>query len=235
MTLTIHHLGISQSERIVWLCEELGVDYELKKYERSPIMAPAEYKALHPIGSAPVIEDGDVKLAESGACVEYILQTKGNGKLIIAPGEKNYPEYLYWLHFGNGTLQPALVITMTLSFAGLSEDLEIVSRNNARQNHILACMDERLSTVPWLAGDQFTAADIMSVFSLTTMRTFRQYDLSPFPNILAYLKRVAARDGYKRALQKADPDLVIEQLIGGPPPPMAKPLAARILAAQQGK
>lgn len=198
-------------------------------------MAPPEFKALHPVGSAPVIQDGDVTLAETGACAEYIIQTKGNGKLIVAPGEKNYPEYLYWLHFGNGTLQPAIVLCMSLSFAGLSEDLELVSRNNARTNHILACMDRRLSAVPYLAGEEFTAADIMNVFSLTTMRTFRQYSLSAFPNILAYLKRVTARDGYKRAMQKADPDLVIEELIGAPPPPLAKPLAARFQAAQQGK
>lgn len=96
MTLTVHHLGVSQSDRVVWLCEELGIDYVLKKYDRSPIMAPAEYKALHPLGSAPVIEDGDAKIAESGACVEYILQTYGKGQLTPERGHKDYPEYLYW-------------------------------------------------------------------------------------------------------------------------------------------
>lgn len=96
MTLIVHHLGVSQSDRIVWLCEELGIDYELKKYDRSPYLAPAEYSALHPLGAAPVIEDGNVKLAESGACVEYIAQTHGKGRFIIAPGQKNYADYLYW-------------------------------------------------------------------------------------------------------------------------------------------
>lgn len=96
MTLTVHHLGVSQSDRVVWLCEELGIEYDLKKYDRSPIMAPAEYKALHPLGSAPVIEDGNVKLAESGACVEYILKTYGDGRLTPEPGHEDYPEYLYW-------------------------------------------------------------------------------------------------------------------------------------------
>lgn len=96
MVLTVHHLGISQSERIVWLCEALGIQYNLKVYKRAPLFSPPEYSALHPIGAAPVIEDGDVKIAESEACVEYIVNIYGGGKLTVKPGAKNYPEYLYW-------------------------------------------------------------------------------------------------------------------------------------------
>lgn len=96
MTLTVHHLVGSQSERVIWLCEELGIDYELKKYERSPILAPAELKAKHPLGAAPIIIDGDVTLAESGACVEYICQTYGKGKFIVTPRQETYADYLYW-------------------------------------------------------------------------------------------------------------------------------------------
>ncbi|KAI1760096.1 glutathione S-transferase [Hypoxylon sp. FL1150] len=230
MTLTVHHLGVSQSDRVVWLCEELGIDYDLEKYDRSPIMAPAEYKELHPLGSAPVIEDGEVKLAESGACVEYILQIYGNGRLIPKPGHKDYPNYLYWFHFANGTLQTGLVKLMVLSTLGLGESNEDVKRHYVRQSQFLEFMDQRLSKVSWLAGDQFTAADIMNVCCLTTMRCFMPYDLGPYPNILAYLKRVAARDGYKRAVEKGDPDLDIEKLIGATPPPMQKGLAAALQA-----
>ncbi|KAI1211148.1 glutathione S-transferase [Annulohypoxylon truncatum] len=230
MTLTVHHLGISQSERVVWLCEELGVDYELKKYDRAPIMAPEEFKALHPLGSAPVIEDGDVKIAESGACVEYILHTRGGGKLALVPGDKDYAEYLYWFHFANGTLQPTLLTLMMMSRMGVDEENSSFKRYTARQKQLIEFMDQRLSKVPWLGGEQFTAADIMNVCCLTTMRCFAPYDLGAYPNVLSYLQRVAARDGYKRAMEKGDPDLEIDRLIGAAPPPMQKAVAEAIRA-----
>lgn len=97
MPLTIHHLGHSQSDRVLWLCEELNLTYDLKKYDRSPFLSPPELKALHPIGASPVIEDdGGVKIAETEACVEYIAEVHGKGKLLVRPGAKNYPDYLYW-------------------------------------------------------------------------------------------------------------------------------------------
>ncbi|KAK6957190.1 hypothetical protein Daesc_002476 [Daldinia eschscholtzii] len=231
MTLVVHHLGVSQSDRVVWLCEELGIDYELKKYDRSPIWAPPEYKALHPVGSAPVIEDGSIKLAESAACVEYILQTRGNGKLAIAPGQKDFAEYLYWfrktgLDFANGTLQPALVLALSLSRAGLGDDNESVKRIEDRRKQLLKFMDQRLSVVPWLAGEEFTAADIMTVTSLTTMRCFIKYDLSEYPSVLAYLQRIAARDRYRYAMQKGDPGLNVDELTAASPPPLQRAVAA---------
>src|SRR5665213_1275726 len=102
--LTVHHLGKSQSERIVWLCEELGIPYELKNYARDKVtmLAPADYKALHPIGAAPVITDGDVVLAESGAVVEYILARYGKGRLTLAADHPDFAPFLYWFHFANG-------------------------------------------------------------------------------------------------------------------------------------
>lgn len=109
MPLTVHHLGHSQSDRVVWLCEELGITYQLKKYDRAPVLAPAEFKALHPIGAAPVIEDvGGVLLAETQACVEWICNKHANGRLIVKPEEKNYADFLYWYHLTNGTLQPSV-------------------------------------------------------------------------------------------------------------------------------
>ncbi|KAI1407718.1 glutathione S-transferase [Hypoxylon sp. FL1857] len=230
MTLTVHHLGVSQSDRVVWLCEELGINYELKKYDRSPIFAPPEYKALHPLGSAPVIEDGSLKIAESGACVEYILQTHGNGKFGVIPGHKDYAEYLYWFHFANGTLQPALLLNLSLSRTGLGEGHDMIKRYDARRKQILEFMDQRLSKVLWLAGEQFTAADIMNVCCLTTMRCFIQYNLGAYPNILTYLKRIAARDGYRRAMEKGDPNLDVDKLIGAAPPPFYKPAGGALQA-----
>lgn len=94
--LIVHHLRYSQSERIPWLCEELGIDYDLKCYDRAPILSPEEYCKLHPLCAAPVINDGDLTIAESGACAEYITYKYGNGKLIVRPGEDNWTDYLYW-------------------------------------------------------------------------------------------------------------------------------------------
>src|ERR1700679_2996737 len=114
--LTVHHLGISQSERIVWLCEELGLDYELKRYDRRADnrLAPPEYKALHPMGIAPVINDGSLVLGESAAIVDYLMQTYGNGRLSLKRGDPGFTDYLYWFHFANGTLQPTLSRVMAL-------------------------------------------------------------------------------------------------------------------------
>lgn len=104
MTLTVHHLQISQSERVVWLCEELGIDYELKNYKRDPVLAPANYKALHPLEAAPVINDNGKVIGESAACLEYIAHVHGDGKFFVKPGAKEYADFLYYFHFANGML-----------------------------------------------------------------------------------------------------------------------------------
>ena len=115
--LTVHHLGRSQSERIVWLCEELEIPYALKCYTRDAVtmLAPPDYKALHPIGTAPVITDGDLVLAESGAVVEYIIAKYGKGRLALAPDHPDFAQFLYWYHFANGTLQPVMGRNMILN------------------------------------------------------------------------------------------------------------------------
>jgi glutathione S-transferase len=207
MMLTIHHLGRSQSERIVWLCEELGIDYELKRYDRRADnkLAPPEYKALHPMGIAPVISDGDLVLGESGAVVEYIVQTYGGGRLVLKRDDAGFADYLYWFHFANGTLQPTMGRVMYLERVDPSEKNAPLQAANERLALVFATLEKRLGEAPYLAGAELTAADIMSVFSLTTMRLFRATDLSPYPNILAYLQRVGARPGYQRAMAKAEP------------------------------
>ncbi|KAK0327395.1 hypothetical protein LTR82_002158 [Friedmanniomyces endolithicus] len=216
MPLTVHHLQVSQSERIVWLCEELGIPYKLKLYQRSPVLSPPSYLALHPIGAAPVITDGDdVTLAESVAV--------GGDNVVVKPsaGRKEYAEYLYWLHFVNGTLQPAMGRAFSLRLAGVDEDNNQRARVENKLHQALSHLDNRLKqTRAWLAGEQFTVADIMIVFSLTTMRKFMPLDLRMYEGILGYLRRVGRREHYRRAMKKGDPDLDAEEALKGPPPEM---------------
>ena len=110
--LMVHHLATSQSDRIVWLCEELGIAYEMKRYERDPVtrLAPLEYQSLHPIGTAPIITDGDLVLGESAAIIDYIIHKYGQGRLSPASGDPTYADYLFWFHFANGSFMPAAMM-----------------------------------------------------------------------------------------------------------------------------
>ena len=209
--LTVHHLGISQSERIVWLCEELGLDYELKLYQRRADnrLAPDEYKALHPMGIAPVITDGDLVLAESGAIVDYIMAKYGKGRLTPSPSDPGFPQFLYWFHFANGTLQPATGRNMILGRLSLAADNPLLRAMKGRLDLALGMVEARLGKVDYFAGRDFTTADIMIVFTLTTMRYFLPFDLAPYPAILAYLQRIAKRDAYQRAMRKGDPGMAL--------------------------
>lgn len=206
--INVHHLGHSQSERIVWLCEELGIPYALKRYSRDAAtrLSPPELKALHPLGAAPLIEDGDLLLAESAAIVEYLIAVHGGGRLKPGPEHPDFAPFLYWFHFANGNLQPVMLRRMTLGRA-LPADHPVLAATQERLDKVLALVEERLGQAPCFAGDEFTAADIMSVFSLTTMRLFMPIDLGPYPNIRAYLQRIGERPAYQRAMAKGDPDL----------------------------
>ena len=216
MVLTVHHLRRSQSERIVWLCEELHLDYELKGYDRAPILAPPELKSLHLQGGAPVITDGDVTLAESGAIMEYILVKYGKGKLVVSPEGKNYADYLYWLYYANGTLQATVSRNLFMRLAQTPADNSMMKAAVSRREHAIGLVDDRLKDNEWLAGKEITAADIMTVVSLTTMRLFMPYSLESYPNVLAYLKKVGARAEYKRAMAKGDPGM--EPVLGAEAP-----------------
>jgi len=207
--LSVHHLGKSQSERIVWLCEELGIRYELKLHERDKVtnLSPPALKALSPLGSAPVITDGDLVLAESGAIVDYIIGRHGGGRLALAPNHPHFADYVYWFHFANGTLQPAMGRMMILRRLSLPADNPVLGAMQGRLDRALGLLDAHLGKAPWLAGDEFTAADIMTVFSLTTMRLFMPLDLAPWPSIVAYLGRIGDRPAYRRAMAKGDPGM----------------------------
>jgi glutathione S-transferase len=207
--IIVHHLGLSQSERIVWLCEELALPYTLKRYDRDPVtrLAPAEYKALHPMGIAPVITDGDVVLAESGAIADYLIGRYGQGRLSVGPKEPSFPDYLFWFHFANGTMMPSEMSSMIAARLGAPADSAGAAVFNARRNRALAMVEARLGVAPYFAGAEFTAADIMMLFPLTTMRAFVPRDLSAFLNTLAYLRRIGERPAYQRAMAKGDPGL----------------------------
>jgi len=203
--IVIHHLGISQSDRIVWLCEELEVPYELERYERDPKtrLAPAKYRALTPFGTAPVIVDGNVILGESSAITEYIVTLYGGGRLTIPPGAPNYADYLFWFHFANGSLMPSAMFDMIVG--RMENPNNVFSGLRQRLDRAYRMIESRLGDVPYLAGDIFTAADILTLFPLTTFRVFVPRDLAPFPNIRRYLKRIAERPAFQRATTKADP------------------------------
>jgi len=209
--LTVHHLGKSQSERIVWLCEELGIPYELKRYTRDSVtmLAPPDYKSLHPIGAAPVITDGSLVLAESGAVVEYVIARYGSGRLTPAPEHPDFASFLYWYHFANGTLQANMGRNMILNRLKLADDNPVLAATRARVDRAFDLVDARCREADYLAGSAFTSADIMMGFSLTTMRYFLPYDISRCRHILRYLARIAARPAYRRAMEKGDPGMAL--------------------------
>lgn len=198
--LTIHHLNSSQSSRVVWLCEELELPYELVRYARDPLtkLAPPEYRALHPAGMAPAIADGDISLAESGAIIDYLIARYGRGRLVLDPDNPSFAQQLFWYHFANGTLMPSLLVIM--GDGGLSGFME------ERVNRAFRMLDSRLEANSWLAGEKFNVADIMMLHPLTTQRLFQPIDLTPYPLILSYLDRIAARPAFQRAARKTDPD-----------------------------
>lgn len=222
--LTIHHLRRSQSERIIWLCEELSIPYTLKTHLRQPTLeAPDSYRDLHWTGTAPIIEDGpDIKLAETNAIFEYILTKYGNGRLVLPPTHPRYADYVFWLHRANGTMQPSFVAVMFSRFNkkkqsgkndegaaadGADGNDPIQRFTQKRIDRNFAAMEEQLGKYPFLAGEEFTAADCVSVFSLTTLRLFVPYGIEKFPNIVRYLERIGQREGYRRAMEKGDPDM----------------------------
>jgi len=207
--LTVHHLGISQSERIVWLCEELGLPYELRRYDRDPQtqLAPSDYRALHPFGTAPVITDGELVLAESGAIIEYLLAKHGGSTLAVASGEPEFADYLFWFHFANGSLMPSLIADLFVARLGEAADPALVRAMQARSQRAFAMIERRLGEVDYFAGQRFTAADIIMLFPLTTLRYFLRRELTQFPSLRAYLARIGARPAYQRAMRKAEPGM----------------------------
>ena len=205
--VVIHHLGLSQSERIVWLCEELEIDYGLIRYERETGMAPAAYRALHPMGIAPVVDIAGLILAESGAIIDYLTMEFGGGRLVLPRGHPRLADWLFWFHFANGTMLPAAMMEIVGRMLGGGDSGGGPSPLSVRMDRGLAMLELALTSDRWLGGDDFTTADIMMVFPLTTMRVFAPRDLGSFPAVRAYLSRIGERPAYVRAMAKCEPDL----------------------------
>ncbi len=204
--ITIHHLDTSRSERIVWLMEELGLEYRIEPWRRQANgAAPDALKAIHPLGKAPIIRDGDTVLAESGAIVEYLVNRHAGGRLAVPPSAPGYARYLYWLHFAEGSLMTLMIVALVLSRMPDGRTSPAGTRVLARMQQMLSFVDAELGATPWFAGSEFTAADVMMTFAFTTMRHFLEYDLAPYANILAYLARIEARPAYRTAMALAGP------------------------------
>ena len=206
--ITIHHLGVSQSDRIVWLMEELNLPYRLQWYDRGPdFLAPAEFRALHPAGTAPIITDGDLVMAESTAIVEYISQRYGGGRLSVPPDDVNYPHYLYWMQFNNN-LQSALFIKFAFQTVGAAPgaDNPMMATTQRREDGLFRALEQRLGESAYLGGPTFSCADLMSLFNLTSLGMLgaRAID-DKLPNTLAYVQRVTARPAYQKAMSIAGP------------------------------
>ena len=210
--ITIHHLGVSQSDRVVWLMEELGLPYELKWYNRGEdFLSPAEYRALHPVGTAPIITDGELAMAESTAIVEYISQRYGEGRLSLGPDDPEYPHYLFWMQFNNN-VQSALFMKLAYQAGGgdLSAGGQIVDVITRRENGLYTYLEQRLSESDYLGAARFSCADIMTAFNLTSLGLLgaREVDDS-LPNTRRYLDQIIARPAYQKAMSIAGPEAAL--------------------------
>ena len=205
--ITVCHLSTSRSERIVWLLEELGLDYKLEWFQREANKAaPAALREVHPLGRAPVIRDGDLVLAESGAIVHYIVERHAQGRLGIPPQDARFAGYTYWMHFAEGSLMSLMLIALALSRIPEAKDSPVRARIAGRLAHMLAFVDGELAGHEYFAGDAFTAADIMMSFPLTTMHRYLDVDLSSYANLRAWVLRIEARPAYRKAMALVRPD-----------------------------
>jgi glutathione S-transferase len=203
--LIIHHLGISQSDRIVWLMEELGLPYEMRWYNRGGDgLMPAEYVKLHPASTAPVVEDDGRVLSESAAILEYVCHKHGGGRLTVGPSQPNYFDYLYWMHFNNNV--QGLFFARLASQGRTDPDAARVKGFiDRREGGYFRHLEQRLGAVPYLAGPDFTCADIMVTFNLTELPLFGGRKIDDLPNAQAYVKRIEKRPAYQRAMELAGP------------------------------
>jgi glutathione S-transferase len=204
--LTVHHLRLSQSERIVWLCEELGIDYEVKLYNRRTDnrLAPDEYKALHPMGIAPVITDGDFVLGESGAIIDWIIAIYGDRGLVPAKDHPDFADHLFYYHWANATFMTNGMMALVAQFMGATEMPQFVADRFQKGWTIV---EKRLGEADYFGGSQLTTADIMMGFQLTTSRAMSGMSIDHLPNLKAYLQRIGARPAYQRAMAKAEPGM----------------------------
>jgi glutathione S-transferase len=200
--IRVHHLNNSRSQRVLWLLEELELPYEIVPYARDPktMLAPPELRQIHPLGKSPVIQDGTFILAETGAIVDYLVDRYGEGRLAPRRGEEGYWRYAYWLHYAEGSLMPPLLLKLVLSKLGL---LGRPARPfvDAQLKLHFDYLEAELAASPWLAGQEFSAADIMMSFPVEAGASRGDATVAR-PNVKAFLERIHARPAYQRALER---------------------------------
>lgn len=217
--LTVHHLNNSRSQRVLWLLEELGVEYEIRFYQRDPktMLAPASLLAVHPLGKSPVITDGELVVAESGNIIEYLLERYGaDSGLLPAPGTPERLRYRYWLHFAEGSAMPWLLLQLIFSklpgsVPALIRPLTRMIAEGVRGRLVapqlerqLRYMEAELEQHGWFAGKTMTAADIQMSFPVEGLRARGGLD-GRYPNLLRFLEAIHARPAYQRALERGGP------------------------------
>jgi len=216
--LTVHHLNNSRSQRVLWLLEELGTPYQIKHYQRDPqtMLAPAELKAIHPLGKSPVITVDGGTLAETGAIVEYLVGRYGEGRLVPAPGTPERMRWTYWLHYAEGSAMPPLLMKLVFTalparspallrplvkaIAGRAETGFVDPQLKAHFDY----WEAELAKAEWFAGAEFSAADIMMSFPIEAAAE-RGHALMGRPRLAAFLQKIHARPAYRRALEKGGP------------------------------
>ncbi len=215
--IIVHHLENSRSQRVLWLLEELGVPYQVERYERDPVtmQAPKALRDIHPLGKSPVITDAGVVVAETGAIVEYLVEKYGKGKLAPKAGTPDRLAWTYWLHYAEGSAMPPFLLKLVfLRMPGSAPAFirpiaaAIAKRAQASfidpqiKNH-LAFWEATLDASPWFAGKAFSAADIMMSFPLEVAAA--RFGIAGYPKIAAFLAAIHARPAYQRALERGGP------------------------------
>ena len=217
--ITVHHLNNSRSQRVLWLLEELEVPYEIVRYQRDPqtMLAPPELKRVHPLGKSPVVTDGALTVAESGAIVEYLVERHGNGRLKPPAGSDEALRWRYWLHFAEGTAMPPLLLKLVFEriktapmpfFAkpiarGIANKaLGLMVEPNLKRH--LDFMEAELGRSTWFVGEEFSAADVQMSFPVEASAQRAGLDAGR-PKLWAFLPRIHARPAYKRALERGGP------------------------------
>ncbi|TNE62362.1 MAG: glutathione S-transferase [Alphaproteobacteria bacterium] len=202
--IKVHHLNNSRSQRILWLLEEMGLEYEVVAYQRDAVtrLAPDSLKAVHPLGKSPVIEDGDIKIAESGAIVDYLIRTYGKGAFAPATDSAAYNDYVEWLHFAEGSAMLPLLLALYVGRLG-EAGAPLGPRIKGEIANHLGYIATRLGASDYLVGDDLTGADIMISFVLEAANVGG--GLAKIPNLMAYIERLQARPAYVRALERGGP------------------------------
>lgn len=204
MTITVHHLENSRSQRIIWLIEELGLPYEIKRYERNKktMLAPPELKQVHPLGKSPVIEDDGVVVAETGAIAEYLVE-KADGRMGPGPHRDSVLRYRQFIHYAEGSMMPPLFAMLVVARIPLFGKAALKRLTPMFDVH-LDYLEAELASRPWFAGDEISAADVMMSFPLEDARSRAGLDGSR-PAITAWLNKIHARPAYQTALAKGGP------------------------------